>query len=211
MMKGGVITKLLWISGLIASIVFLGVVVGIGLFSRSKKLSLKREHSPISSPQPTLTLGQVSPTSSLSPTPAPRSPEGKIKKAIADFLSQESLFNLTSGKGEVFCAHYLYGWDEKPDAVRAYAWIYCQEYTHTPEGKIEEGAGISEPVLFVLERKGDQLKVQDVYQPKEGDKYVASIKQMFPPKYAQEAINNQPDIQPLVKEVQRKMKAYFAD
>ncbi len=135
----------------------------------------------------------------------------KINQAIESFLSQESLFNLTSGKGEVFCAHYLYGWDEKPDVVRAYAWIYCQEYTHTPEGKIEEGEGISEPVLFVLERKGDQLKVQDVYQPKEGDKYVTSIKQMFPPKYAQEAINNQPDVQPLVKEVQRKMKAYFAD
>jgi hypothetical protein len=71
--------------------------------------------------------------------------------------------------------------------VFAYVWVYCEEYYKEGQS-IKMGSGVSMPIKVLMELQNGKLGVQGHEAPEDGGGYAASIKAMFPDKYAAEAI-----------------------
>ena len=156
--------------------------------------------------------GRLSKFSSFHPTQASPSPSSfqlndqLINQAILSFLSSHPLLNLNDNQEKIFCASHIYGWNQESNSnFRVYTWIYCQSYN----SQLKEGSATSEPVLFHLSFKNNHLTVTSLKRAKNGDQYVPSIKQMFPQKFATQAIDGQPNVVNLVKSVKRQAESYY--
>lgn len=146
------------------------------------------------------------PLNTESPIAPPPVSEALINEQLENYLPQvlETNYN-----GQVFCAHHLYGYDEEKatNMVKAYVWAYCEEY-YLENGKLKMGSGVSEPVRVTLELQNGALKIQTHQEPREGELYAPSIREMFPANYADEAIQGYP-VEQLKPSPEEKARAYF--
>lgn len=190
---------------LILIIVPLGLVLVIGgvLFLRQlgpqeEKAIEQESPSPVESPPMT--------ESPEAPTPVS---EALINQQLEDYLPQQVLE--INYNGRVFCSHYLYGYDENKETgmIKAYVWAYCEEY-YLDNGELKMGSGGSFPVLVSMEVQNGILGVHGHQVPKEGSLYAPSIREMFPEKYAEEAILGY-DIELLKPSPKEQAQAYYGD
>lgn len=87
-----------------------------------------------------------------------------------------------------------------------YIWAYIQEYYKKGEG-IEEGTGMSVPMVLKLDQSGKSFKVRSHTMPRDGSFYADDIKNLFP-KLAEKKALNYPsgDINKLMKEAEDEAK-----
>jgi hypothetical protein len=132
--------------------------------------------------------------------------EALINEQLENYLPQvlETNYN-----GQVFCTHHLYGYDEEKgtNMVKAYVWAYCEEY-YLENGQLKMGSGVSEPVLVTLELENGALMVKSHQEPRDGELFAPSIREMFPANYAEEAIQGYP-VEQLKPSPEEKASAYF--
>lgn len=167
--------RFVWIIFLLILVVFVGWVSVNQLKTQKTETSTK-------SPTPT----QIQEETEETTVPQPVS-ESLINEQLQSFLP--SIGEL-SYNGKLFCAHHLYGFDEDKEnnQVKVYVWAYCEEY-YQEGGQKKMGFGVSEPVLVTMELKDGVLTATSYKEPGNGSLYASSIKEMFPEKYATEAIN----------------------
>jgi len=104
-----------------------------------------------------------------------------IDDVISKYLEQQ--FGFKAIDGVAFEAHELYGVEKKEDKTYAYIWSVQQEYKYV-DGKLENGAGLSIPLVLIMSTDGNnKYTVVEYKAPKDGQQYVASIKEMFPKEY----------------------------
>ncbi|MDX2345173.1 MAG: hypothetical protein QNL12_16365 [Acidimicrobiia bacterium] len=106
--------------------------------------------------------------------------------------------------GEVFCAYELYGWELKTDTATAWLWTLCEEHFVT-FGDLSEVSAVSTPVTIHLSELPAGWIVSFAEQPGMGDLYEDSVRQMFPPEFADLALNGRRsrDLSAEVKEAAR--------
>ena len=135
------------------------------------------------------TTEEITPSSSASQSPVVPLPvsEALIEEQLKAYLPK---IGQPAYNGQVFCAHHLYGFDEDKEnnLVKTYVWAYCEEY-YQENGQLKMGFGVSEPVLVTMELKDGALVAKSYKEPGNGSLYAFSIKEMFPEKYTQDAIN----------------------
>jgi len=134
--------------------------------------------------------------------------ENQLNQAIEKYLEEELVSPSFGGK--VFCAHHLYGWEYNKTTATYYAfvWAYCQEF-YPKDGTLAQGTGVSEPVRMAVEKANGEFLIVSRDEPADGSNYSASIKQMFPPQYADLAIKGEPKPDPLIDQAEAKAKKYF--
>ena len=91
-------------------------------------------------------------------------------------------------EGRVFCTFHKYGSEEIESQISYYLWVYCEEY-YKKDGDVLMGSGVSIPVRLNATKSGNEIEIQNFQQPKDGEGYSKSIKNMFPEDYALKAIN----------------------
>jgi len=167
--------KFAWLIFLLILVVFIGWV-------SVKQLSNKKTETSTELPTPTQPQEQNIQTT----VPLPVS-EALIEEQLKAYLPK---IGQPAYNGQVFCAHYLYGFDENKEnnLVKVYVWAYCEEY-YQENGQLKMGFGVSEPVLVTMEAKDGALVAKSYKEPGNGSLYAPSIKEMFPEKYTQDAIN----------------------
>ena len=84
--------------------------------------------------------------------------------------------------GKMFCTYELYGKEAKEDRQQLYLWAFCMEY-YVKQGILQEGTGVSVPVVLVSVPSGHGEMIETHFQPVDGEDYGNSIRKIFPPKY----------------------------
>ena len=97
---------------------------------------------------------------------------------------------LSSFGDEVFCSFEVIGHDMDNAKLNAYLWVLCSEL-YVSDGKIKEGAEVSEPVLVVCEEDEDGYKIVKHAVPTNGADYAKSIADIFSPEYIKEMVPEQ--------------------
>jgi hypothetical protein len=97
----------------------------------------------------------------------------EINKVTTEYL--ENNFLLSSNDDKVFCSYKELGGQKKSDSVMDY-YIYslCVEYNH----KLEEGSGISAPMVLTIDIKNHAVK--NLRKPRDGSYYVKDLRKLFP-------------------------------
>ncbi|HEY9059886.1 MAG TPA: hypothetical protein VIO64_05180 [Pseudobacteroides sp.] len=132
--------------------------------------------------------------------------QDNIDDAISTYLEQK--FDFKAIGGVVFEAHELYGHEIKDSKTYAYIWSVQQEYKYT-DGKLENGAGLSIPLVLIMSVDRDnKYTVLDYKAPKDGEQYASSIKELFPKEY-QEKILTRTNSAELEEIVKQKAQNYF--
>jgi hypothetical protein len=132
--------------------------------------------------------------------------QDNIDDVISNYLEQK--FDFKSIGGVVFEAHELYGTEKKDDKTYAYIWSVQQEYKYT-DGKLENGAGLSIPLVLIMSMdKDSKYTVLEYKVPKDGEQYASSIKELFPKEYHEKILTrtNSAELEEIVKQ---KAQNYF--
>jgi hypothetical protein len=167
--------RFVWIAFLLILVIFVGWV-------SVKQLKTQKNETSTESLASTQTQEEAKETA----TP-PVVSEVLIEEQLKTYLP--SIGEL-SYNGKLFCTHHLYGFDEDKEnnQIKVYVWAYCEEY-YLENNQLKMGFGVSEPVLVTMETKDGALVATSYREPGNGSLYAPSIKEMFPEKYAQDAIN----------------------
>lgn len=80
-------------------------------------------------------------------------------------------------RGEIFSAHEILGSNEKKGEL--YIWALIEEY-YKEDSKIEQGTGMSVPMVLKVDQTEDSLQVISHSIPRDGSYYANDIKDMFP-------------------------------
>jgi hypothetical protein len=94
---------------------------------------------------------------------------------IENYLLHE-VMNPTFG-GENFTAYEVLGSDQEKGEI--YIWAFIQEYYRKGSG-IEEGTGMSVPMVVKLDQSGNSFKVGSHTLPRDGSLYADDLKDLFP-------------------------------
>ncbi len=106
----------------------------------------------------------------------------------------------------VFYSYHGFGIEERDNYKYAYMWIYSQNY-YLEEGSLAIAGGFSMPYKFTFK----DSRVIKVETPKDGNKYISSIKKMFPGIIANQVLNfdKEENINKLFIEVSNKKNKYY--
>ena len=103
----------------------------------------------------------------------------------------------------------VYGVGEKDGYTEIYVWDLAGDFVKY-KGAAYEISGSSTPLTLITEISGKTIKLVDVKSPEDGDLYADSIEEMFPEKYAKEAIGEGNElVEKLRKEQNEKIKAFW--
>jgi len=127
-----------------------------------------------------------------------------------EYLKKENLRNNPDTSKKDFNNFYSYhgfGIEEKNNYKYVYMWIFSQDYYVEEKDTLAISGGFSMPFKFIF----DDDKVIKVETPKDGNKYVESIKKMFPDVIANQVLNfdNDKNISKLFNDVLTKKNKYY--
>ena len=110
----------------------------------------------------------------------------------------------------VFYSYHGFGIEEKNNYKYVYLWIFNQSYYIEKEeygGSLAISSGASIPIKAIFKDN----KLQDIQYPKDGNRYISSIKEMFPGiiEYQVLNFNNDKNINKLYNEVEEKKNIYY--
>ena len=98
--------------------------------------------------------------------------------SITNYLLKSNLANANFG-GKVFISYEELSSKKAVANQTHYIWALIQEY-YKEGGLIKEGTGTSLPLVIHLEKIGEQFKVLGHEIPRDGSRYHADIKRLFP-------------------------------
>ncbi|RSD22545.1 hypothetical protein [Mesobacillus subterraneus] len=102
--------------------------------------------------------------------------------------------------GEVFSAHEILATSK--DKGEIYLWALIEEY-YKDGAAVEQGSGMSVPMVLKVDQSGDSLKVVSHTLPRDGSLYADDIKDMFPYFAGQKALDYPSNhIKKLIKEIE---------
>ena len=133
-----------------------------------------------------------------------------LYEVAINYLKEEELAYNVDNKQKDFNAFYAYhkfGIEKKGNYKYVYMWIYSQSYYLEEDNALAMSSGFSVPYKFVF-RDGKIIRIEE---PKDGGKYVDSIKEMFPGIIGIKVLrfNTEKNINKLLNEVQEKMNSYY--
>jgi hypothetical protein len=108
-----------------------------------------------------------------------------ISKYIVDYYS-----HILTNADKVFEAHKLYAIEQKDELINVYIYTLFEGYAFSGK-RFGTSCGGANPALIVLRKDKDKFVVTKFVQPRDGTEYNSSVKNMFPRKYADEAMKDE--------------------
>lgn len=113
--------------------------------------------------------------------------EKNMNSAISEYVLND-YFNWSNVESKTkFEAHKIYGLEEKGKEIYAYGYVMFFAYDFSKEidknKEMEEEAGGCKPIVFIMEKKGEEYDLKGHLEPEDGVEYLPSVKKIFPPKY----------------------------
>lgn len=108
-----------------------------------------------------------------------------------------------------FEAHKVYGAKQVDGITEVY--IYSLYMGFNRATKDQEQSGRSGPALIKLRKENATYSVIEYVEPLDGEMYVESINEMFPKRYAKQAISDTGHVEDLVEEIKKKVAAWLAE
>jgi hypothetical protein len=133
---------------------------------------------------------------SAPPTPAPPAADLSTQAGVLQhfFESDRDWLNRGLGGpnfgGRVYCAVDLLG--QSSDGGDVYVWALCEEFYGT-KSNVEQGTGVSAPVLLHVNGSGPHIVVTSWQMPGDGAAYAHDIATMFPASVARRVMHGPPD------------------
>ena len=118
--------------------------------------------------------------------------------AVQYIIDNDSNLEKNNDRYKLFVDYTGFGITEDTHYRYAYMWIAEGSY-YVVDNKIISGPGSSMPYRFIFELNGDKVVRYEI--PEDGNKYVPSIKKMYPDDIEQNAIGYQWKDDRLIKEV----------
>lgn len=119
----------------------------------------------------------------------------EIEEALEAAVSQ-AILKLNSGRyrDQEFKSesHFIYGIDVNGDETKVYLYEYYTEFGFQNGYFVSRGGGRC-PAVFTFRKTDKGYELINHQYPEDGEKYVESIKEIFPLKYAMQAINGLPE------------------
>jgi len=139
-------------------------------------------------------------------TPIPTIPSSTISENTLRTLIKDYLPNLIKPtfSGQVFCDHYLYGYDDQT----AYLWTHCEEY-YLKNNQLKSGAGISLPLKLELTGQKEVLAISKHLIIEDGNSYEQILKDNFPQEFARQALLGYPQ-EKLANPPEKQAKEYYS-
>jgi len=85
--------------------------------------------------------------------------------------------------GKVFSSYKVF----KKEGNYLYIWAYMQEF-YKKEGKIETGSGWSVPMVIFFDETPTEVRIKNLFTPKDGDMYTKGIHSHFPEEIQKQVI-----------------------
>ena len=130
--------------------------------------------------------------------PDPLTQDG-VLSLITDYLPDH--FLSPGLGGEMFCAHDTLGWEQSGDVAVGWVWAYCAEYS-VREGELALGTAGVGPVAIHMARMREGWVVISLEHPELGGLYAESVREMFPPEYADRALSDNVTDRDLAAEIE---------
>jgi len=120
---------------------------------------------------------------------SPEIQDKPIDLAIRKYITSKIVYDIYP-QSKVFCSYHTYGTekDEEHNYTYAYLWVFCEEY-YIEGNQPVLGQGVSYPVKLIVEEEDGKFTVQSHEEPEDGENYAKSIRNMFPDKFEDAAIN----------------------
>jgi hypothetical protein len=93
--------------------------------------------------------------------------------------------------GEVFCGYELYGWEQNADVAEAWLWADCREY-YVDLGALVVGTAGTAPMTIHFVESSSGWMISFVDHAEDGGMLSISVREMFPPDYADRALSSNP-------------------
>jgi hypothetical protein len=135
--------------------------------------------------------------------------DAPIDLLIKKFITSQLVTDIYP-QSKVFCSYHTYGTEKEAvhNYTYAYVWAYCEEF-YLQNGKLAMGQGISYPIRITFEEIDGELTAQGYDEPISGDGYAQSIRDIFPAKYAAQAIKGY-DVKKFSPNPEEQAKMYFS-
>ena len=134
----------------------------------------------------------------------------KLKETIHSYL-QNNILSRNFG-GKVFCDYEFFGSEIKNRKIHIYLWTLCMEY-YLEDGVLKKGSGVSMPAALIALPSQQGYKIIEHREPKDGEGYGESIKEIFPKRYHRniflEAKEYNRRADNLLKDTERQAKIYY--
>ncbi|WLR51766.1 hypothetical protein LC040_02355 [Bacillus tianshenii] len=130
----------------------------------------------------------------------------EMDKTISSYILEynQSVYTSTDVQFE---AHKVYGASEENGTISVYLYSLYQGFNR--ETKAEAQSGHSMPLLIKLQKDGNSYQVIDYIEPMNGDYYKESINEMFPKKYARQALSETGNASKLKNEIKTKVEEWL--
>jgi hypothetical protein len=116
-----------------------------------------------------------------------------IEDDVHSYLKE--FVGISSFGDEVFCSFEVMGSEDNgQDRMVLYLWSLCSEL-YVAGGEIQEGGGVSQPLVLVLDKKDGHYSVTEHREPERGPNYASSAKALFPPDYYSQVLPDQAQYQ----------------
>ncbi|MFL0195173.1 hypothetical protein ACJDU8_06280 [Clostridium sp. WILCCON 0269] len=130
-----------------------------------------------------------------------------INEVISNYISNYYSHILTNA-AKVFEAHKVYAIEQKDGLANVYIYTLFEGYIFS-NGKFSSSSSGTNPAFIVLKKDKGKFNVVKFQQPKDGTECEASIKKMFPRKYAKEAMSDAGRDLELEKQIKLKAKEWL--
>lgn len=120
-----------------------------------------------------------------------KSPSQKYLENLKDSEISKNVFYIDTDRilkaefgGKVFCVYKIFGHeiDNEKMNLNIYTQVFCEEY-YLKNDEVTLGGGVSSPAKITFTVRNEELELQSIYFPKNGQEYLGSLKEIFPEKY----------------------------
>ena len=124
-------------------------------------------------------------------------PEKELEIKVMDHL-ESSVLEPEAEQGRIFADYHQFG----QAGNKVFIWGYIAEYQQE-KGELKLGSALSNPMVITVD---EDQKIQDHWQPRDGAEYTDSIKEKFPSKYQEDALNFQTRHKDILQNLKRSLR-----
>lgn len=192
-------------NGVVKYVAFLVATIALAACSEAIPFIAEPEDTnppwgPIESTQPPLDVDD------LTTVPDPLNEDG-IGYLITEYLP--SWMGPPVLGGEMFCGYELYDWEQIDGVAEAWIWADCREY-YVDLGALVVGTAGTAPMTVHFAQTSSGWMISFVDHAEEGGMLSTSVRDMFPPEFADRALSNNPTNRDLGSEIEHAARSQLA-
>lgn len=130
--------------------------------------------------------------------------DDRANEVISNYIIDMNI-NRFARSDKQFEVHKIYGIEKKSNVINVYMYSLYEGFSFIDDSTIKLSSGASIPVFISLKQDNDNYIVIGYAEPKDGEQYEKSVRDMFPTQYVGMALNDADDKELLKKGLEQKV------